>query len=165
MDDLDTGHRFYTTSSFVHRFKAMGEFKLELQSVYDQFGSKLATFVPCILEIWWMILKNNRYLYHVKLCAYTTSSFVHRFKVIGKLKLELQSRNTQFGSKTTIFVLCDLEILRMTLKNNMAPLLCCFKLCASFRSHWEIQTRVTVWKRQIWFKIDIFLPCEIEMWR
>ena len=30
---------------------------------------------------------------------------------------------------------CDLEIQRMTLKNNRAPLLCCFKLCASFRSH------------------------------
>ena len=24
------GHLFYTTSSFVHHFKAMGEFKLEL---------------------------------------------------------------------------------------------------------------------------------------
>ena len=29
---------------------------------------------------------------------YTTSSFVHHFKVIGKVKLELQSGNAQFGS-------------------------------------------------------------------
>ena len=31
---------------------------------------------------------------------------------------------------------CDLEIWRMTLKNNRAPLLCYFKLCAAFRSYW-----------------------------
>ena len=42
------------------------------------------------------------------------------------------------------FVPCDLEIWRMTLKNNRAPLLCYFKLCASFRSHEWIQTGVTV---------------------
>ena len=32
----------------------------------------------------------------------------------------------------------------MTLKNNRAPLLCCFKLCASFHSHQWIQTGVRV---------------------
>ena len=46
----------------------------------------------------------------------------------------------------------------MTLKNNRAPLLCCFKLCASFRSNWWIQTGVTVRERSIWVRIDdIFL--------
>ena len=44
----------------------------------------------------------------------------------------------------------------MTLENNRAPLLCYFKLCASFRSHWWIQTGVTVWKHPIWFKFDDF---------
>ena len=54
----------------------------------------------------------------------------------------------------------------MTLKNNRAPLLCCFKLCASFHRHWRIQTGVTVWKRPIWVKIDDFLqPCGLEIWR
>ena len=52
--------------------------------------------------------------------------------------------------------LCDLEIWPMTLKNNRAPLLCYFKLCASFRSHWWIQTGVTVRKRPIWVKLDDF---------
>ena len=51
---------------------------------------------------------------------------------------------------------CDLEIWRMTLKNNRASLLCYFKLCAAFWSHWWIQTGVTVWKRLIWVKIDYF---------
>ena len=40
--------------------------------------------------------------------------------------------------------------------NNRAPLLCHFKLCASFRSHWWIQTGVRVRKRPIWVKFDAF---------
>ena len=51
---------------------------------------------------------------------------------------------------------CDLEIWKMTPKNNRAPLLCYFKPFASFRSHWWIQTGVTVRKRLIWVKIDDF---------
>ena len=61
---------------------------------------------------------------------------------------------------------CDLEIWRMTLKNNRASLLCYFKLCAAFRSHWWIQTGVTVQKRPIQVKIDDFFePCDLEIWR
>ena len=44
----------------------------------------------------------------------------------------------------------------MTLKNSRASLLCYFKLCASFHSHWWIQTGVTAQKRPIWVKIDYF---------
>ena len=51
---------------------------------------------------------------------------------------------------------CDLEIWQMTLQNNRAPLLCYFKLCAAFRTHWWIQTGVTVRKLQIWVKFDDF---------
>ena len=40
------GHFFYTTSSFVHDFKSIGEFKLDLQSRNAQFGSKLVTCYP-----------------------------------------------------------------------------------------------------------------------
>ena len=40
------GHLFYTTLSFVQHFKAIGIFKLELQSRNAQFGSKLAIFCP-----------------------------------------------------------------------------------------------------------------------
>ena len=39
-------------------------------------------------------------------------------------------------------------------KNNRAPLLCYFKLCAAFHSHQWIQTGVTVQKCQIRVKID-----------
>ena len=65
------GHLFYTIISFVHHFKAMGEFILELQSGNAQFGLKSAIFVPCHLEIWQMTLKNNRapLLSNIKLCV------------------------------------------------------------------------------------------------
>ena len=54
----------------------------------------------------------------------------------------------------------------MTLKNNRAPLQCYFKLCASFLSHWWIQTWVRVRKRPIWVKFRRFLePCDLEIWR
>ena len=39
------GHLFYTTSSFVHHFIAIGEFKLELQSGNAQSGSKSTIFL------------------------------------------------------------------------------------------------------------------------
>ena len=39
------GH-FYTTSSFVHHFKSIGEFKLDLQSRNAQLGSKLVICYP-----------------------------------------------------------------------------------------------------------------------
>ena len=42
------GHLFYTTSSFVHHFKSISKFKLELQSGNAQFGSKLTIF----LAVW-----------------------------------------------------------------------------------------------------------------
>ena len=61
----------------------------------------------------------------------------------------------------------DLEIWRMTFKNNLLCYfkLCYFKLCAPFRSHWWVQTGVTVRKRPIWVKIDDFFSRVTEIWR
>ena len=62
---------------------------------------------------------------------------------------------------------CDLEIWRVALKNNRAPLLCYFKLYASLRSHRWIQAGVTVRKRPIWVKIDDFLSrvtLQFDVW-
>ena len=51
----------------------------------------------------------------------------------------------------------------MTFKNNKAPLLCCFKLCASFQNHQCIQTGVTVRKHSIWVKNWwFFVLCDLE---
>ena len=71
------------------------------------------------------------------------------------------------GQNRRLFVPCDLDIWWMTLKNNRAPLLCYFKLCALFQSHRSIQTWVTVWKRSIWVKIGDFLSrvtLEFDRW-
>ena len=59
---------------------------------------------------------------------------------------------------------CDLDIWRMTLKNNRAPILSNIKLYASFHHHMSIQTWVTVRKRLSWvvtsvtFTFDLW-PC------
>ena len=79
---------------------------------------------------------------------YATSSFVHHFIAIDEFKLELQSGNAQSGSNSAILAPCDLEIWRMTLKNNRAPLLSNIKLYVSFHHHMWIQTGVTVRKRK-----------------
>ena len=44
------GHLFCATSSFVHDFKAIGDFNLELLSGNTQFGSKLAIFACVTLK-------------------------------------------------------------------------------------------------------------------
>ena len=82
------GHLFYTTSSFMHHFKSISEFMLELHSGNAQFGQNWRFFVPCDLKILWMTLKKRNIFY-------ATLSFVHHFKAIGEFILKLQSGNSQ----------------------------------------------------------------------
>ena len=90
--------------------------------------------------------------------SFATSRFVHHFIAISKFKLELRSPETlNSGQNRRIFGPCDVEIWPVTLKNNTAPVLYYFKLCASFHSHKWIQTGVRVRKRSIWVKIVDFL--------
>ena len=92
------GHFFYTTSSFVHHFKSIGEFKLDLQSRNAQFGSKIGDMLSRVT------LKFDRWPWKtIGHLFYATSSFVHHFVAIGEFKLELQSGNAQSGSNSTIF--------------------------------------------------------------
>ena len=83
------------------------------------------------------------------------------FCIISKLLVNTNwSYNPEIlnsGKNWWCIVQCDLEIWRMTLKNNRAPHLCYFKLCVLFHSHWSIQTGVTVRKPQIQVKIGNFL--------
>ena len=145
------GHLFYATSSFVHHFVAIGDFKLELQSGNAQFGSNLTIF----RAVWpWNLTDDlEKKIGHF---FNATSSFVHHFIAIGEFKLELQSGNAHLGQIGWFLEPSDLEIWRMTLKNNRAPLLRYFKLCASFRNHLCIQIGVTVRKRPIWVKLGDF---------
>ena len=110
-----------------------------------------------------MTLKNNRahLLCYFKLCAAFRS---HRWFQTWSYSPETPN----LGQIRRFLEPCDLIIWRMTLKNNRAPLLFYFKLCASFRNHWCIETWVTVRKHPIWVKFDDFLilePCDLEIWR
>ena len=103
-------------------------------------------FAPCDLEIQWMTFKNNRdpLLCYIKICASFQS---HRWIQTKVRKRSIPAKMGDF------FALYDLKIWWITLKNNRAPLLCPFKLCASFYSHQWIQTKVTVRKCSIRIKI------------
>ena len=90
------GHLFYTTSSFVHHFKAIGEFKLESQSGNANLV-KSAIFVPCDLEIWWMTLKSSR---APLLCCFKLCPSFHSHQSI-QAWVTVQKRS--IGSKSAIF--------------------------------------------------------------
>ena len=136
----------------MHHSVPIGEFKLELQSGNAQFRSKSTIFFSRVtFKFYGWPSKPIGHPFHA------TSSSVHHFVPIGEFKLDLQSGNAKLGQIRRFLEPCDLEIWRITLKNNRAPLLCYFKLCASFRSHWWIQTGVTVRKRPIWVKFNDFL--------
>ena len=108
-----------------------------------------------------MTLKNNRapLQCYFKLCA----SFLSHWCIQTWVRVRKRPIWVKFRQ---FLEPCDLEIWRMTLKNNRAPLQCYFKLCASFLSHWWIQTWVTVRKHPIWVKFRQFLePFDLEIWR
>ena len=52
----------------------------------------------------------------------------------------------------------------MTLKNNRAPLLCCFQLCAWFHCHIWIPTGVRVRKRLSWVLTSVTLTFDLWPW-
>ena len=86
-----------------------------------------------------------------KTIARGTSSILHQaLCIISKpwvnSNWSYSPETLNLGQNQQFFVLCDLEIWWMTLKNNRAPLPYYIKLCASFQSHGWIQTGVTARK-------------------
>ena len=71
--------------------------------------------------------------------------------------------NTDLGQIWRFLEPCDLEIWRMTLKNNRAPLLSNIKLYASFHHHMRIQTGVTVRKRLSWVVTSVTLTFDLDL--
>ena len=141
-------------------------------------GQNRRFFEPCDPEILRMTLKNNRasLLCYFKLCAsFRTHWWIQIGVTVRKRPIwvkfdDFYSQSEGFescdwpivrkrpilGQNRWCFVPCDLEIWWMTLENDRVSLLCCFKLCATFHSHWWIQTGVTVRKRPVWVKFDDF---------
>ena len=131
----------------------------------EHFGICKLVQVQCI---WQCVLKRYIYIYivsnsfmwrlwriHTNAFQYNTSlnkaNLGDLIAATGLLILVKLDSNRRFISPY------DLEIWWITSKNNRAPLLFYFKLCASFRTHWWIQSRVTVRKHPIWIKIRVFL--------
>ena len=92
--------------------------------------------------------KKIRHLFYATLCIFL-------YPLVNS-NLSYSPETPYLGQIRRFLEPCYLEIWRMTFKNNRAPLLCYFKLCASFHSHWWIQTGVTVRKRPIWVKFCDF---------
>ena len=130
---------------------AMGEFKLRLQSGNTQFGSKSTIF----LAVWPRNLTDDpqkqqgiSFMLLQALCIILYSFLNSNWSY--------SPETPNWGQIRRFLEPYDLEIWQMTLQNNRAPLLCYFELCAAFRTHWWIQTGVTVRKRPIWVKFEDF---------
>ena len=93
-----TGHLFYATSSFMHHFVAISEFKLKLESRNAKIWVKFDDFYSRVtLKFDGLPSKTIGPLF------YATSSFVHHFVAIDEFKLELESGNAQSGSNWMLF--------------------------------------------------------------
>ena len=145
------GHLFYASSSFVQHFVPIGEFKLELQSGNAQSGSNSTIFR--VVRPWNLpddLAKQEG----------TSSMLLQALCIISyplvNSNLSYSPETLNSGQNQRFFEPCDLENLWMTLQNNRASLLCYFKLCVSFCTHWWIQIGVTVRKRPIWVKFNDF---------
>ena len=99
-----------------------------------------------------MLIFLQFHVYDLWFKAWGPTTFLTEFQTLPAYSPETPN----LGQNRWCFVPCDLEIWWMTLENNRASLLCCFKLCATFHSHLWIQTGVTVRKGPIWVKFDDF---------
>ena len=102
-------------------------------------------FSPYDPENRWMNPKSNRALLsYMKLCVLFQS---HQLIELNS-NWSYSPETPNWGQNWRFFVPCDLQIWRMNVKNNRAPLLCYFKLCASYHTHRSMQSGVTVRKCQ-----------------
>ena len=146
------GNLSYITSSLVHHFNPLVNSNWRYGPEMLNSGQNWRFFA-----VWpWNLMddlgkqKDTSSILHQALCIISNPS------VNSNYSYGPETLNS--GQNGQYFVPCDLKIWWMTLKNNRAPLLCCFKLCASFHSHQWIKTRVTVRKCPIWGKINCFCP-------
>ena len=139
--------------------KSEGFDSCDRPSILTQIGLKSSIFQT----MWrWNLMgdpSKNRapLLYYIKLCAsFQIHQWIQTGVTVRKRPRSHGSKNCRFwpNQNRQFFETCDLAIWHMTLKNNRAPLLCYFKLCPSFPSHWWVQSGVTVRNCLIWVKND-----------
>ena len=86
---------------------------------------------------------------------YSTSNFVYHFVAISGFKPVTDRKFSIRVKVIPFFVLCGLEIWQIIMKNERAPPLSYFQLCAWLHNHPRIKPRLTVQKRSIRFKSAI----------
>ena len=167
-NSLVTFEAWSSINMFAFRFVAIGPFLVEIQQI-PYLILKIQGQGHRQGQTWWSHLRLNIQLMYLLFVSWQLDHFWLRYgKLIPYLTLTRQiwgiwklrpaysPETPNLGQNQWCFVPCDLEIWWMTLENNRASLLCCFKLCATFHSHWWIQTGVTVRKRPIWVKFVNF---------
>ena len=135
----------------------------KLRPVYSpetpNLGQDRWCFVPYDHEIWWMTLENNRA--SLPCCFKLWARFLsHRWI----LNWNYSPETPNFSQIRRFLEPCDLEIWRMTFKNNRAPLQCYFKLCASFGAIGEFKMELQSGNDQSGSNSTIFRalwPCNL----
>ena len=131
-------HLFHAPRIYVYHFIAIGGCKFELQTDNSIRAKTLYLSARVTLKFteW-----PNKTIGHI---SHAPRSYMCHLTAMSILELTLQSGNTQFGSKSSIFQTIRPWNLVDDLEKQKAPLqvLCYFKLCAWFCSHWWIQTEL-----------------------
>ena len=145
-------------SKYHYPYQNIGSVSLDLASSSHEFswGCKFADGVSMIMDLQYGLISNTNYNIEWGVCLHNVLCIISNQWSQTWVTVQKHSIRVKICD---FFVLRDLEIWWMTLKNNRAPLPCCFKLCASFYSHQWIQTGVTVRKPQFWSKSSIFFSC------
>ena len=167
------GRLFFATSSFTHHFVAIREFKLELQSGNVQFGSSMMTWSdgnifrvtgPLWGGIHWSLVNSPHKdqgvgaLMFSLICSWTNGWVNNRDA--GDVRRHCAYYGVSLF-KLTIFVLFDLEVWRMTLKNNRAPMphqALCMISSPYINSNWSYGP-----ERLNWVLTYVTLTCDLDL--
>ena len=149
---------FEICNSSVIGMMGILNFSIAIVLSSSQFGSKLAIFVPCDLEIWWTTLENNRapLLHYINLCA---SFQIHRWiqTWVTARKRPIRVKIGNLSRVTLTFDGWPWKMIRYLFYTTLS-------FCASFHCHRWIQTGVTARKKlNSGQNRQFFVPCEI--WR
>ena len=110
---MTIGQLFHTTPSFVHHFKAIGEFKRELQSGNAQFRSKLVIFSPMGP---WNLTDDLQNQYGTSSILRQASCTISKPSVNSNWSYSPETLNS--GQNWQFFVPYELEIWWMALKTK-----------------------------------------------
>ena len=147
------GHFFYATSSFMHHFIAISQFKLELQPGNAQFSSKSEICGP----VWPWNLTDGALWKSIRPIFYATCASFHNHRWI-------QTRVTVRKRLTGIKVASHLSPVTLKFdgwsRKKIGHLL---YVTSRFVHNFEAISKVTVWKRPNCCKICFDL-CDLDLW-